>query len=82
MSFASHAGVASYVTGGLQTERVGEKQTEKSDQGGEKGKSSYVSDQLECMEFLLGMDEESTKSLGVTIKGRAGADGIIVGGLL
>lgn len=61
---------------------MGEKQTEKTDQGGEKGKSSYVSVQLECMEFLLGMDEESTNCLGVTIKERAGMADIILGGLL
>ncbi|GAB0208438.1 hypothetical protein GRJ2_003309500 [Grus japonensis] len=39
----------------------------------------YVSDQLECMELHLGMDEEPTESLWVRIKGRAGAGDIIVG---
>jgi len=41
----------------------------------------YVSDQLECMELRLGMDEEPTENLRVRIKGRAGT-GDISGGLL
>ena len=43
------------------------------------GVALYVSDQLECMELRLGMDEEPTKSLWVRIKGRAGTGNIIVG---
>ena len=39
----------------------------------------HVSDQLECMELHLGMDEELTESLWVRIKGRAGPGDIIVG---
>ncbi|GAB0204978.1 hypothetical protein GRJ2_002963400 [Grus japonensis] len=46
-------------------------------QGG--GVTLYVSDQLECMELHLGMDEELTESLWVRIKGRAGTGDIIVG---
>ncbi|PKU39424.1 dtw domain-containing protein 2 [Limosa lapponica baueri] len=38
----------------------------------------YVKDQLECMELLLGMAEEPTKSLWVKIKGRAGTGDITV----
>ncbi|GAB0205257.1 hypothetical protein GRJ2_002991300 [Grus japonensis] len=38
-----------------------------------------VSDQLECMELCLGMDEEPTESLWVRIKGSAGTGDIIVG---
>ena len=57
---------------------VGEKQTEKTNEK-EKGKSIDVSDQLECMELCLGMDEELTKSLWVRIKGRVGTGDIIVG---
>jgi len=38
-----------------------------------------VSDQLECMELCLGMDEELTESLWVRIKGRAGTGDVIVG---
>ncbi|GAB0187326.1 hypothetical protein GRJ2_001197900 [Grus japonensis] len=38
-----------------------------------------VNDQLECMEFHLGMDEEPTKSLWVRIKGRAGTGSTIAG---
>ncbi|GAB0177047.1 mitochondrial enolase superfamily member 1 [Grus japonensis] len=43
------------------------------------GVTLYVSDQLECMELHLGMEEEPTESLWVRIKGRAGAGDIIVG---
>ena len=43
------------------------------------GVTLYVSDQLECMELHLGMDEEPTESLWVRIKGRAGTGDIIVG---
>ncbi|GAB0203845.1 hypothetical protein GRJ2_002850100 [Grus japonensis] len=39
----------------------------------------YISDQLECMELHLGMDEEPTESLWVRIKGSAGAGDIIAG---
>jgi len=39
----------------------------------------YVSDQLECMELHLWMDEELTENLRVRIKGRAGTGDIIVG---
>jgi len=39
----------------------------------------YVSEELECMELLLGMVEEPTESLQVRIKGRAGTGDIIVG---
>ncbi|GAB0177773.1 hypothetical protein GRJ2_000242600 [Grus japonensis] len=39
----------------------------------------YISDQLECMELHVGMDEELTKSLWVRIKGSAGAGDIIAG---
>jgi len=35
-------------------------------------------DQLECKELCLGMDEELTKSLWVSITGRAGTADIIV----
>ncbi|GAB0181470.1 hypothetical protein GRJ2_000612300 [Grus japonensis] len=38
----------------------------------------YVNDQLQCMELLLGMDEEPIKSLWVRIKGRAGTEATIV----
>ena len=43
------------------------------------GVTLYVSDQLECMELHLGLDEEPTESLRVRIKGRAGTGDIIVG---
>ncbi|GAB0185452.1 hypothetical protein GRJ2_001010500 [Grus japonensis] len=43
------------------------------------GIALYVSDQLECMELHLGMEEELTKSLWVRIKGRAGAGDVIAG---
>ncbi|GAB0179239.1 hypothetical protein GRJ2_000389200 [Grus japonensis] len=43
------------------------------------GIALYVSDQLECMELHLEMDEEPTESLWVRIKGRAGAGDIRVG---
>ncbi|GAB0202744.1 hypothetical protein GRJ2_002740000 [Grus japonensis] len=43
------------------------------------GIALYVSDQLECMELHLGMDEEWTESPWVRIKGRAGAEDIIAG---
>ncbi|GAB0205858.1 hypothetical protein GRJ2_003051400 [Grus japonensis] len=43
------------------------------------GVTLYVSDQLECMELCLGMDEEPTESLWVRIKGRAGTGDTIVG---
>ncbi|GAB0209421.1 hypothetical protein GRJ2_003407800 [Grus japonensis] len=46
-------------------------------QGG--GVALYINDQLECMELHLGMGEETTKSLWVRIKGRAGAGDIIAG---
>ncbi|GAB0204868.1 mitochondrial enolase superfamily member 1 [Grus japonensis] len=46
-------------------------------QGG--GVTCYGNDQLECMEFCLGMDEEPTESLWVRIKGRAGTGDTIVG---
>ncbi|GAB0187348.1 hypothetical protein GRJ2_001200100 [Grus japonensis] len=44
-----------------------------------RGVALYVNDQLEHMELHLGMDEESTKSLWVKIKGRAGTGDTIVG---
>jgi len=40
---------------------------------------SLVNDQLECMEIHLGMDEEPTESLWISIKERAGTGDIIVG---
>jgi len=46
-------------------------------QGG--GVALCVSDQLECMEHHLGMDEELSNSLWVRIKGRAGTGDIMVG---
>ena len=46
-------------------------------QGG--GIALYVSEQLECMELYLGMDEELKESLWVRITGRAGTGDIIVG---
>ncbi|KAK4817029.1 hypothetical protein QYF61_026035 [Mycteria americana] len=39
----------------------------------------YVNDHLECVELHLGMDQETTKSLWVRIKERAGTGDIIVG---
>lgn len=38
----------------------------------------YASDQLECMELCLGMDEKLTKSLRIRIKGRAGTGVITI----
>ncbi|GAB0182153.1 hypothetical protein GRJ2_000680600 [Grus japonensis] len=43
------------------------------------GVTLYLSDQLECMELNLGMDEEPTESLWVRIKGKAGTGDTIVG---
>ncbi|GAB0209793.1 hypothetical protein GRJ2_003445000 [Grus japonensis] len=43
------------------------------------GVDLYVSDQLECMELHLGMDEEPTESLWVRIKGSTGTGDIIAG---
>ncbi|GAB0203861.1 thrombospondin-4 [Grus japonensis] len=43
------------------------------------GIALYISDQLECMELHLGMDEDPTESLWVRIKGSAGAGDIIAG---
>ena len=45
----------------------------------EGGVTLYVSDQLECLELCLGMDEELTESLWVRIKGKAGTGDVIVG---
>lgn len=39
---------------------------------GGKEEVSLLCQWLECTELSLGMDEESTKNLGVRIKGRAG----------
>ncbi|PKU38944.1 rna-directed dna polymerase from mobile element jockey-like [Limosa lapponica baueri] len=39
------------------------------------GVALYVNDQLECVELLLGMDEDLTESLWVRIKGSTGAAG-------
>ena len=47
--------------------------------GHKEGVSPSVTDQLECMELCLGMEEEPTEGLWVRIKGRAGTDDIIVG---
>ncbi|GAB0177908.1 hypothetical protein GRJ2_000256100 [Grus japonensis] len=43
------------------------------------GIALYISDQLQCMELHLGMEEEPTKSLWVRIKGSTGAGDIIAG---
>jgi len=43
------------------------------------GVTLCVSDQLECREIHLGIDEEPTESLGVQIKGRAGTGDITMG---
>lgn len=46
---------------------------------GVEGFRLYVSDQLQCMELHLGIEEELTESLWVRIKGRIGTGDIIVG---
>ncbi|PKU35454.1 dtw domain-containing protein 2 [Limosa lapponica baueri] len=43
------------------------------------GVALYVRDQLECMEFCLGMDDEPTESLRVKIKEQTNMDDIVVG---
>ncbi|PKU49340.1 rna-directed dna polymerase from mobile element jockey-like [Limosa lapponica baueri] len=42
------------------------------------GVALYVTDQLECVELHLGMDEDPTESLWVRIKGSTGAGDVIV----
>lgn len=50
----------------------------KDEQGRRGGITFYVNDKLECAELCLGLDEDSTESLWVRIKRRAGTGDITV----